>query len=116
MKKRIGEARNATTCNMCQCEHHIFTKYSCNPFPSDLHSSESQSSLNILGHPEGHPLGHPQALPLLETDVVVHVDHLTSGELHQEVVKVTVTKTDDVTNHAHDCSGAGVRLSCGPPL
>ena len=42
--------------------------------------------------------------------------YLPSWKFYQEVVKVTVAKADDVTNHAHDSSGAGVGLSRTPPL
>ena len=48
-----------------------------------IDSSESESSLNILSHPEGHPLRHTKTLSLLKTDVVVNMHHLTRGELHQ---------------------------------
>lgn len=42
--------------------------------------------------------------------------HLSSGKLNQEVVKVTVSQAYDVTDHAHDCSGAAVVLRGRPPL
>ena len=81
-----------------------------------LHSSESESVLDILGHAERNPLGHSQALALLKADVVVDVHHLARGELNQQVVEVTVPETDDVTDHAHDRRGAAVGLSGGPPF
>ena len=81
------------------------------PNNAHLNSSEAQSTLDVLGHPEGHPLRHTQAVALLEAHVVVHMHHLSRGEVHQQVVKVTVTKADDVANHAHDGCGAAVGLS-----
>ena len=44
------------------------------------------------------------------------MDYLSCAKLHQEVVKVTVSKANDVTNHAHDSSGARVGLRDRPPL
>ena len=75
-----------------------------------IHSSEAKSRLNILCHPKGYPLWHSKTLPLLKADVVVNMYHLARGKFHQEVVKVTVTQTNDVTNHTHDGSGAAVGL------
>ena len=46
----------------------------------------------------------------------MHMQYLSSCKLDQQVVKVTVTQPDDVTNHAHDGSGAVVGLSGAPPL
>ena len=66
--------------------------------------------LNVLRQSKGYPLRHSQASALLEADIIINVDYLSCGKLHQEVVKVTVSKANDVTNHAHDSSGARVGL------
>lgn len=81
-----------------------------------LNTSETKCILNVLCHPEGHFLRHPQTAALLETDVVVHMDHLPRAELHQQVIKMTVPQPNDVANHAHDSSGTVVGLSHRPPF
>lgn len=75
-----------------------------------INSCESQSCLNILCHPKGHSLRNSKTLSLLKTDVVVDMHHLACGKLYQEVVKVTIPQSNDVTNHTHDRSGSAVGL------
>ena len=47
---------------------------------------------------------------------ITRMTNLPSGQVDQDVVKVTIAQTDDVANHGHDGGGAGVGLHHLPPL
>ena len=42
--------------------------------------------------------------------------NLASGQVNQDIVEVTVAQANDIANHGHDSSGAGVGLHHLPPL
>ena len=41
---------------------------------------------------------------------------LSCGQIHQNIVQMSIPKPDDVANHGHDSGGSGVTLSDVPPL
>ena len=47
---------------------------------------------------------------------IPQMTNLPSGQVDQDIVKVTIAQTDDVANHGHDGGGAGVGLHHVPPL
>lgn len=47
---------------------------------------------------------------------IIQMTNLPSGQVDQDIVKVTIAQTDDVANHGHDSGGAGVGLHHVPPL
>ena len=47
---------------------------------------------------------------------IPQMTNLPSGQVDQDIVKVTIAQTDDVANHGHNGSGAGVGLHHVPPL
>ena len=41
---------------------------------------------------------------------------LSCGQIHQDIVQMSVSEPDNVANHGHDSRGSGVTLSDVPPL
>ena len=57
-------------------------------------------------------------LPLQWQDLQAHCQqsYLSSGKIYKHVVEMPISQANNVANHGHDSSGAGVGLSHLPPL
>lgn len=65
---------------------------------------------------QGVQVPYLQILALLKADVVIDVHNLAIGQIDHHIVKVTVTKADDVTNHRHDRNRTSVVQTRLPPI
>lgn len=61
------------------------------------------------------PFRSLKCFAFVKETVEIDVHGFARSSVKEDVLAMAVAKSDNVTNHGHDCRGAGVRQSAGIP-